>query len=51
LKGEGEEIVERDEPPSYLHSPLPLISEGGRGIGGLVFSKIKRLGNAIMKFK
>ncbi len=33
LKGEGEEILERGEAPLLPTLPLPLIREGGRGIG------------------
>jgi len=33
LKGEGEEILERGEAPLLLTLPLPLLREGGRGIG------------------
>ena len=31
-EGKGKETLEREAPPlSYLHSPLPLIREGGQG--------------------
>jgi len=33
LKGEGEEILERGEAPLLPTLPLPLVREGGRGIG------------------
>ena len=31
LKGEGEEILERDEAPLLPTLPLPLVREGGQG--------------------
>jgi hypothetical protein len=33
LKGEGEEILERGFHPSLMYTPLPLLREGGGGIG------------------
>jgi hypothetical protein len=33
LKGDGEEILERGFAPLFTTLPLPLLREGGRGIG------------------
>jgi len=33
LKGEGEEILREGFRPSLTYTPLPLVREGGRGIG------------------
>jgi len=47
FKGEGEEILERGEAPLLPKLPLPLIREGGQGIGCQTTSLYKSSANTV----